>query len=112
MSETTVVNSRFEKYDIYIGRDSRSTLHYGNPFTHKHSEMLNVITVKDRDTAVFYFQRWLEGFAFTEHEPIRRLWILANLEFLRGKRLGCFCKPMPCHGDVYVRMLGGKHDLL
>jgi len=28
------------------------------------------------------------------------------LEPLRGKRLGCWCKPLPCHGDVIVELLG------
>lgn len=23
---------------------------------------------------------------------------------LHGKRLGCFCKPGPCHGDVLARL--------
>lgn len=108
MSETIVVNSRFQPYDFYIGRDPHAKFHFGNPFTHKPSELPNVVRVKDRDTAVFYFQRWLEGLAFTEHESERRQWILDHLDLLKGKRLGCFCKPMPCHGDVYVRMLGEK----
>ena len=31
--------------------------------------------------------------------------LVALLPSLRGKRLGCWCKPGPCHGDVLVRML-------
>lgn len=27
------------------------------------------------------------------------------LEPLRGKRLACWCKPLPCHGDVIVELL-------
>ena len=30
---------------------------------------------------------------------------LYNLEALRGKRLGCWCHPAPCHGDVLARLL-------
>jgi hypothetical protein len=30
----------------------------------------------------------------------------ARIEELRGKTLVCFCKPRPCHGDVYVEWLG------
>ena len=26
--------------------------------------------------------------------------LMAALSELRGKRLGCWCKPKPCHGDV------------
>ena len=29
----------------------------------------------------------------------------AEVEGLRGKRLGCFCSPNECHGDVYVEYL-------
>ncbi len=29
----------------------------------------------------------------------------AGVEALRGKRLGCFCKPRPCHLDVVVEWL-------
>lgn len=28
-----------------------------------------------------------------------------NLEELRGKNLGCWCKPGPCHGDVLMELL-------
>ena len=40
-----------------------------------------------------------------------RIWIeqqpklMAALEELRGKRIGCHCSPLPCHGDVHVRLL-------
>jgi Domain of unknown function (DUF4326) len=26
--------------------------------------------------------------------------LLALLPGLRGKRLGCWCKPLPCHADI------------
>jgi len=29
-----------------------------------------------------------------------------DLELLRGRTLGCWCKPDPCHGDVLVQLLG------
>lgn len=28
-----------------------------------------------------------------------------DLEPLRGKRLACWCHPLPCHGDVIVEWL-------
>lgn len=31
--------------------------------------------------------------------------LLKQLEKLRGKVLGCFCKPKACHGDVLVDLL-------
>ena len=31
--------------------------------------------------------------------------LIAALPELAGKRLGCHCKPLPCHGDVLVKLL-------
>lgn len=31
--------------------------------------------------------------------------LLAALPELRGKRLGCWCRPLPCHGDVLIKLL-------
>jgi len=28
--------------------------------------------------------------------------LLKDLHELKGKRLGCWCKPLPCHGDILV----------
>lgn len=33
--------------------------------------------------------------------------LVAELPSLKGKRLGCWCKPMACHGDVLVDLLEG-----
>jgi len=33
--------------------------------------------------------------------------LLADIEELRGKILGCWCKPFNCHGDPLVRILEG-----
>jgi hypothetical protein len=30
--------------------------------------------------------------------------LLALLPDLRGKRLGCWCKPLPCHADVIAEL--------
>lgn len=32
--------------------------------------------------------------------------LVAALPELRGRRLGCWCKPDACHGDVLVELLG------
>ena len=31
--------------------------------------------------------------------------LMQRLPELQGKRLGCWCKPAPCHGDVLVKLL-------
>ena len=34
--------------------------------------------------------------------------LMADLESLYGKVLGCWCKPRPCHGDVLIKLLKEK----
>jgi len=31
----------------------------------------------------------------------------ANLKDIKGKNLGCWCKPESCHGDILLRLLEG-----
>jgi hypothetical protein len=30
-----------------------------------------------------------------------------SIELLKGKTLGCWCTPLPCHGDVIIEYLEG-----
>jgi hypothetical protein len=86
MNETRVVHCKREKYDIYIGRPSK----WGNPF--------------------------MIGKDGNRQEVIRkyREYILSNdkllndLHELKGKTLGCWCKPSACHGDVLVELIEEK----
>ena len=34
----------------------------------------------------------------------------ALLPELKGKRLGCWCKPLQCHGDVLVELIDRNHS--
>jgi hypothetical protein len=34
--------------------------------------------------------------------------LMGALPELGGKRLGCWCAPLPCHGDVLVRLLSAQ----
>jgi hypothetical protein len=36
--------------------------------------------------------------------------MLNNLIKMRGKTLGCWCKPEKCHGDILVEILDKLHD--
>lgn len=88
MSETTVVNCRTrEPYDIYIGRPSK----WGNPF------------VIGRDGSREEVLRKFRSYA------IRRFTTEDFLELL-GQRLGCFCHPLPCHGDVLAELAIKAHN--
>lgn len=92
---TKVVNiHRREPYDIYIGRPSR----WGNPFP--------LSDFPSREACLERFKSWLLS-------SIHGKLLLADLEQLRGKRLGCFCAPDLCHGDIYIQLLeskGGGHS--
>jgi hypothetical protein len=105
MSQTTkVVNLRKEKYSQYIGRQDKP-LHYGNPFSIGKSNIAKMV-MPNRYEALRAFHDWLQGTRFQEVEPERRAWIVENIESLRGCTLGCFCKPLGCHGDIYRALLG------
>lgn len=87
-----VVNKYKEEYDVYIGRGSV----WGNPFSHL-PETKALFKVDTRDEAVVSYKDYLwhqmeEGFITRD-----------MLRSLNGKRLGCFCKPQSCHGDVIVK---------
>jgi hypothetical protein len=88
--KTKVVNRHFQEYDKYIGRGSK----WGNPFSHQDGTKA-LYKVATREEAIEKYDKWLD----TQPE------LLAALEELRGQRLGCYCAPRPCHGDVLVRRL-------
>lgn len=89
--KTTVVHCRRDEYDVYIGRPSK----FGNPFSHKPSNIAE-IKVATREEAVSRYREWI----LTQPD------LMASLEELRGKRLGCFCHPKLCHGHVLIELLG------
>ena len=104
--KTTIVNVKDNKeYDVFIGRRNNKP-HWGNPFTHLDVPTIARIKVKSREEAIKAFEDWLMGTKYGHVEPQRRKWILINMiNMLKGKVLGCYCKPKSCHGDVYVKLL-------
>jgi len=80
----TVVNKYKEPYDLYIGRGSI----WGNPFP-----MLDKSAVERSRVIGLYRIHLAQQIKLGLITP-------AQLIQLDGKRLGCFCAPLPCHGDV------------
>ena len=82
-----------DSYDIYIGR---GTL-WGNPY------QMGKEGTRDEVIAKFAYdfdKRYLKlPEKFDE-----------NIEKLRGKTLGCHCKPAACHGDVIANLLNSQDD--
>ena len=88
---TTVVNVRSKPYDVYIGRPGP----FGNPFSHLLLTGAKYL-VSSRDEAIWQYRIWIQ----TQPELIER----ARKE-LKGKVLGCWCKPLPCHGDILAEIV-------
>lgn len=92
---TRVVNLRREPYDVYIGRVGKGQEGYfGNPFRLEKGGDRAVVIARYRE---WFLRRLEEDAEFRER-------VLA----LRGMRLGCFCAPATCHGDVIVEWLEGE----
>jgi hypothetical protein len=83
---TKVVNLRKEKYDVYIGRGSK----WGNPFKIGIHGTREEVIEKYRNLVLT--------------QPLMQ----ADLHELKDKRLGCYCKPLACHGDVLVELLNAR----
>lgn len=82
MEKTKVVHFNKERCDVYIGRPSD----WGNPF--------RIHVDGTREEVIAKYEAWLK------EQPE----LLARLPLLKGKVLGCWCKPAACHGDVLARL--------
>lgn len=98
MNKTTVVHFKKHPCDVYIGRPSK----YGNPFSHKKGTQAKFL-VSSREEAVAEFKKWI-----TEGEGMH---LLNDIHELKGKTLGCWCKPLACHGDVLAELADQADDL-
>jgi len=95
--ETTVVNLRFEKCDIKITRNPKSGIPdppqfgcFGNPYP---------VEKYGRERCLQLYREYF--YKRISEDPVFREAVLN----LRGKRLGCFCKPKSCHGDIIKEWL-------
>jgi len=79
---TAVVNRKYSGYDIYIGRPGK----WGNPF--------EIGKDGTREEVIEKYRVWI----MTQPQ------LLARVKDLKGKVLGCFCKPLACHGDILAEL--------
>lgn len=87
-----------EPYDIYIGRGKcpvtgKESI-WGNPYSHKQNSIAKY-KVKSRKEAIKMYREYI----------LNSPELLAKIPELKGKILGCFCKPMACHGDVLLELI-------
>jgi hypothetical protein len=84
---TRVVNVKREPFDVYVGRSAEwGDTKWGNPYV--------IGRDGNRDQVILLYERYL---------PTRPD-LMAEVPTLRGKRLGCHCAPLPCHGDVLAKL--------
>ncbi len=88
MTHPLVVHNRRKPYDVYVARPSK----WGNPFVIGRDGTREMVIAK------------YEGYIAAQPH------LLAALHELRGKRLGCWCAPLPCHGDVLARLANAEPD--
>lgn len=89
MKETFVVNLYKEPYDVYVGRAGNGQDGYfGNPYRAMPRQESIALFRK------YFYKRLKEDPTFNK-----------RVRSLKGKILGCFCKPKPCHADVIAEFL-------
>lgn len=74
---------------IYIGRPSK----WGNPFKMRDPSL------SERERVIAAYKKRLRLFLRTKR------FTKTDLRPLLGKKLLCYCHPLPCHGDVLVEVL-------
>lgn len=80
-----VSNMRSQDHDVRIDRTTK----WGNPF--------KIPRDGDRNEVIAKYRQWI-----TEGEGRH---LLADLDELKGQTLGCWCKPLACHGDVLIELI-------
>lgn len=78
-----VVNLNKEPYDVYIGRGSI----WGNPF--------HIGPDGTRSEVIKKYNEYIRN----------NKDLMDRIHELECKRLGCFCYPKACHGDVLVQLV-------
>lgn len=80
--DTKIVNVKYQDCDVYCGRPSK----WGNPYKIGRDGDRNTVIEK---FATYFIQSGL----------------IDDIEELRGKILGCHCRPQRCHLDIIVEEL-------
>jgi hypothetical protein len=82
MAKTKIVHCRRDPYDVYVGRPSK----WGNPF--------KVGIHGTRTEVIKRYRAWIS------EQPE----LMAEVRILKGRVLGCWCAPLPCHAEVLAEL--------
>ena len=81
-----VVNKYKEPFDVYIGSGSK----WGNPF--------RIGIDGNRAQVIKLYHEYI----------LKQPHLMKALPELKGKVLGCYCAPKPCHGDILIQLVGAE----
>lgn len=94
LNKTRVVHCKREPYDIYIGRGPQD-VGWGNPFPIQLSALHDFDEYEgSRQWSLNEYRRYL----FSRPD------LMSRIGELRGKVLGCWCHPKPCHGNILAEL--------
>ena len=85
-----VVHCKKSKYEVLIDRNTK----WGNPFPMRSPDY------KERERVIKAYREWIPT------QPH----LMSALHELKGKTLGCWCAPMPCHGDVLMELANEENN--
>lgn len=107
--KTIAVNIYKEKCDIYCGRGRGSKNDPRNCRVGENGWLGNPISI-GKTCPVCNLVHNDGGGTLSCYEVYLRKRLMNdkfNLEFkkIKGKKLGCFCKPKPCHVDIIIKVL-------
>jgi hypothetical protein len=107
MAGIHVYNKKNEEHtgrlNFYIGRGSV----LGNPYTYiKDKQTKAKYVVKDRDTAIAMYSKYFDVMYGTNIPFTKAVDQIYNA-YKSGEDvwLECYCKPLPCHGDIIAKKL-------
>lgn len=99
MTRARAVNVKHEKCDAYMGREMPG---------YAASTFRNIFKVgRDGSKSEVLDKYRKHLITLLESNPAAK----QEFEQLRGKTLGCWCKPNRCHVDIIVELLEGPEDL-
>jgi len=91
-TRTVAVHNQIDEFDVYIGREvpeaGLEASKWGNPF------VMADDSDGERRRAIAEYRAWI----------VEQPELMASIGELRGLRLGCWCAPQSCHGDVLAEL--------
>jgi hypothetical protein len=103
--------------DVYIGRGNVrfKESKFANPFPIGKCRVNGLEEKFTRDECISRYAKYLgNGEVVTVNGTVYRGDLARDSlnELLTAKRIGCFCKPAPCHGDILKKYIDSKTKTL